>query len=82
MTAALKLAEDLRSEGSRVEVDISLKKAEKQIKTALKKDIPYLLFIGEEEIKSRLYTLKNTASSKEEKLSFERIVSIVKDQRN
>lgn len=82
MAAALKLAEDLRSEGSRVEVDISLKKADKQIKTALKKDIPYLLFIGEEEINTRLYTLKNTASSKEEKLSFERIVSIVKDQRN
>ena len=82
MTAALKLAENLRSEGSRVEVDISLKKADKQIKTALKKDIPYLLFIGEEEIKSRLYTLKNTATSKEEKLSFERIVSIVKDQRH
>lgn len=82
MAAALKLAEDLRSEGSRVEVDISLKKADKQIKTALKKDIPYLLFIGEEEINTSLYTLKNTASSKEEKLSFERIVSIVKDQRN
>lgn len=82
MAAALKLAEDLRAEGSRVEVDISLKKADKQIKTALKKDIPYLLFIGEEEINTRLYTLKNTASSKEEKLSFERIVSIVKDQRN
>lgn len=79
---ALKLAEDLRREKVRVEVDISLKKAEKQIKTALKKTIPYILFVGEEEVKTRLYTLKNTKHSKEEKLSFERIVSIVKDERN
>ncbi len=82
LPSALKLAEDLRLEGVRTEVDISLKKAEKQIKTGLKKDIPYLLFVGEEEIKSRLYTLKNTTTSNEEKLSFERIVSTVKDQRN
>lgn len=82
LPSALKLAENFRAEGVRIAVDISMKKAEKQIKTALKNDIPYLLFIGNDEIKSRLYTLKNTATSKEDKLSFERIVSTVKDQRN
>lgn len=79
--AAGKLAAQLRSEGVKTELDITGRKTDKQIKTALKKDIPFIIFVGTEEAKSRVYPFKVTASTDEKQLSFERIVSTVKDGR-
>ncbi len=79
--AANVLAKELRSEGVRAELDITGRKADKQIKTALKKDIPFIVFVGAEEANTRLYPFKVTASTDEKVLSFERIVSTVKDRR-
>lgn len=79
--AAQRLARQLRAEGVKVELDITGRKTDKQIKTALKKDIPFLIFVGAEEAKSQLYPFKVTASTEEKTLSFERIVSTVKDKR-
>ena len=79
--AANELARELRSEGVKAELDITGRKVDKQIKTALKKDIPFIIFVGAEEAKSRLYPFKVTASTEETTLSFERIVSKVKDRR-
>lgn len=78
---ALKLASDMRDEGINVEVDISGRKFDRQLKAVLKKQIPFIVFIGEDEVKSGMYQFKDTASSEEQKLSFERIVSSVKDRR-
>lgn len=75
------LATELRNEGVSVEIDITNRKLDKQLKTAIKKDIPFIIFVGEKEIESKIYPFKDTASSHEEKLSFERIVSSVKDRR-
>lgn len=80
-TAAANLAKELRLEGVRAELDITGRKADKQIKTALKKDIPFIVFVGVEEVASELYPFKVTASTDEKKLSFARIVSTVKDRR-
>lgn len=74
---AQKVAQQLREKGINVAVDLSGKKSEKQIKNALKKNIPYLLFIGEEEINNQVYTLKETATSNEQKLSLEDISKAV-----
>jgi len=81
MRAAGKLARDLRNEGVNVELDITDRKLDRQIKTAVKKQIPYILFIGDDEVKSEIYTLKDTTSTEEQKLSFARIVSQLKDRR-
>lgn len=78
---AAKLAERLRDEGVNVELDITARKIDKQIKTAVKKQIPFMVFIGEEELKKEIYPFKDTKSSDEQKLSFERIVAAVKDHR-
>lgn len=78
---ATKLAADLRAEGVNVELDITGRKLDKQLKTALKKDIPFIVFVGEEELKNEIYSFKDTSSSEEQKLSFERIVSSVTDRR-
>ena len=81
-SAALKLAQNLREEGVNVEVDITGRKLEKQIKAVIKKNIPFMIFVGEDEVSSGIYMFKDTMTAQEEKLSFERIVSKVKDRRH
>ena len=82
LRGAMKLAGELRQEGVNVEIDYTGRKLDKQLKTAVKKSIPNLLFIGEEELQREIYPLKDIASGKETKLSFERIVSTIKDGRH
>lgn len=82
LKGATKLASDLRSEGVNAELDFTGRKLDKQIKTAVKKHIPFIVFVGEEEIANKIYSFKDTASSEEQKLSFERIVTTVKDRRH
>jgi len=81
MKQAQKVARELREEGAHVAVDITERKIDKQIKAAIKQGIPYLLFVGKDELDDELYTLKNTFTEEEEKLSIERIITTVKDQR-
>jgi len=75
------LAARLRGEGVNVELDSTGRKLDKQLKTAIKKEVPFIVFVGDEELKGEVYPFKDTASSEEQKLSFERIVSSVKDRR-
>lgn len=72
----------LRESGVRVAVDISGRKPDKQIKTAVKKAIKYALFIGEQELASGQFKLKNLRTGSEESHSLERIISLVKDYRS
>lgn len=81
LKGAQKLAQKLRSEGVRAELDITGRKFDKQIKTALKKQIPFMLFIGQKELDEDLYTLKDVAKEKEQKLVFEQLVVTIKDYR-
>ena len=81
LAGATKLADDLRSEGVNVELDFTGRKIDKQIKAAVKKQIPYVLFVGESELKSEKYNLKDTHTGQEEALGFERLISRVKDRR-
>lgn len=71
----------LRGMGVNIAVDASGRKLDKQIKTADKKGIPYLMVIGHNEIESGQYSLKNLETGEEEKHSLERLVTIIKDQR-
>ena len=81
LRSAQKLTKLLRKEGVNAELDITARKMDKQLKTAIKKSIPYILFIGEEEVKNEIYPLKDTISSVEQKLSVERIISTISDRR-
>jgi histidyl-tRNA synthetase len=78
---ALKVIDELRSMGARVAVDLSDRKADKQIKTAAKKGIHYAMFIGEKELKEEMYEIKNLLTGVTENHSASRIVSIVTDYR-
>ncbi len=81
LVAAQTLADQLRGEGVRTELDITARKTDKQIKTAVKKDVSFMIFVGPEEAGKELFPFKVTASTEEKILSFERIVSTVKDRR-
>ena len=78
---ASKLARDLRAAGINVELDLSGHKLDRQINTAIKKSIPYVIFIGEQEVASGIYTIKNIAKSEEYKLGFAELVNKIKESR-
>lgn len=81
LRGAQKLARELREEGVNVAVDITGRKLDRQIKAAVKMKVPYLLFIGEKELKTEVYRLKDVKHEKEYELSLERIVTTVEDYR-
>lgn len=76
--AAGNLAKELREQSINVEVDVTERKLDRQIKTAVKKHIPYLLFVGDEEVLSEVYTLKDTLTLAEQKLNFVDILKLIR----
>lgn len=78
---AMQVAAELREMGVNAALDTTARKTDKQLKTAVKKGIPYALFVGEQEIKDEQYKLKKLETGEEETHSIQRIVSIVKDHR-
>ena len=79
--AARAVADRLRAEGLRVAVDVTDRKLDKQIKSAIKQKVLFMLFVGEAEVVSDTYRLKDVAEEQEQTLSVERIVTTVKDYR-
>lgn len=71
----------LRNEGVNVAVDVTGRPVDKQIKAAAKNNIRFALFVGEEELSSEQFTIKDLVNGNEEKHSIERIVSLLKDER-
>lgn len=57
-------------------------KLDKQIKTASKKGIHYVMFIGDKELNEEQFTLRNLLTGNEERHGVSRIVSIIKDYRS
>ncbi len=78
---SLSVVTKLRDMGLRVAVDATGRKVEKQLKAADKKGIEYVIFIGEAELGSEQYRLKNLRTGTDETHGIERIVSIVSDYR-
>ncbi len=72
---------ELRRMGLNIAVDSTGRKIDKQIKTAVKKGIHYAIFIGDAELASGQYKLRNLVDGTEETHSPQRIVSIAKDRR-
>jgi histidyl-tRNA synthetase len=59
------LAIKLRAEGARVSIDITGKRLGDQIKNADKKGIPFVLPIGEDEVKNKVFKIKHLSTGKE-----------------
>jgi histidyl-tRNA synthetase len=71
----------MRKMGLNVAVDLTGRKLDKQIRAADRKGVQYVMFIGEQELVTEQYKIKDLRSGTEEMHGIERIVSIVKDRR-
>ena len=69
LTEPIKLATKLRNLGINTEVYLNNKKLKAKFKYADKLQIPYVIVIGEDEIKSKQITLKDMITGNEEKIS-------------
>ena len=76
---AVKLAQELRKNGLNVELDISDRKIDKQIKTADKKNIQHVLFLGESEVKSGIYKIKDIINGREFDLDIAGTQKLIKE---
>lgn len=72
-----RLAQKLRRHDLTVAVDFSGKKISDQIKTATKKNIPFVLVVGEEEERINMYKLKHLPTKKETLVSEGQIADII-----
>lgn len=75
---AKQLARQLRSQDINVAVDLTDRKPEKQVKAALKLGVPYLMFVGEDELKNQNYILRNVETQAEDTLAIDKIASVLK----
>lgn len=75
------ILKELREMGLNLAVDYSGRSADKQLKMANKRHLTWVIFIGDKELETGSYTLKNLLSGEEEKHGPQRLVSIVKDYR-
>jgi histidyl-tRNA synthetase len=69
---------DLRGAGLNVAVDVSARKLGDQFKMAEKKGILHVLIVGDAELSSGSYKLKNLASGDEQSLSLAEIITLLK----
>jgi histidyl-tRNA synthetase len=70
----------LRADGLNVAVDLTDKKVGDQIKTADRQAIPFILVIGEEELKSGKFKLKNLKTREEKEVRIENVAPIIKNR--
>ncbi len=77
---AVKMLSYLRNEGVRVAVDTSGRKVGDQIKTASKKGVLYVSVVGENELTSQRFKLKNLQTGDENEYSLERLIAVIKSR--
>ncbi len=73
---------ELRQRGINTAVDSSGRKLDNQIKGAVKSGVRYAMFLGEQELESNQFKLRNLKKSEETQLSLDQIASTLADARN
>ncbi len=75
----LNLLKTIRKEGISAELYPDAVKMKKQMKYAHQKAIPVVVLIGEEEMKTELYTYKNMDTGDQQKVNLEQLISLLKN---
>lgn len=75
------VAEKLRSEGIRVEVDIMGRKLDRQLKYADVKGIPYVVILGPQEVERGVYRLRDMNAREERLVNLQELVELLKSRR-
>ncbi|MDP5082262.1 MAG: His/Gly/Thr/Pro-type tRNA ligase C-terminal domain-containing protein, partial [Winogradskyella sp.] len=76
--ACLQAVTKLRGAGVKAELYPDTAKMKKQMNYANKRSIPYVVLVGEEELKASNFTLKTMASGEQEKLAFNALLDVLK----
>ena len=71
---SLPLINELRATGINIAIDSTEAKIDKKIKNAVKKNVKYVVFIGENEVKNKTFKLKDISTGKEEDLMLKQII--------
>ncbi len=72
---AFNLMQQLRNKGVRCELFHEQSKFDKQFKYAEKKNIPFIIIIGEKELTEKTCTIKNLITSQQETISINKVLS-------
>ena len=74
---SLKIAEKLRNNNIKTDIDLSDRGPSKNMKYANALNIPFVLFIGEEELKSNKFKLRDMKTGKEKVLNTEELIEFL-----
>lgn len=74
----LKIAQDLRNAGYKVEVEMKNKKMKKALDYANNENIPYVLILGEDELSNNCITLKDMNNKTQEQINLDNLTEKIK----
>ena len=74
----VKIASKLREEGINTQINIESQKIGKKFKYANNLNVPFVIIIGEDEIKNSVVTLKNMITGEQQTLSLEEVIEKIK----
>ena len=75
LAECLEIASKLRISGINTDVYLEEAKIKKKMKYADKFKIPYTIIVGEEEIKTKILTLKDMKTGEQKKLTIDEIIN-------
>ncbi|NQX84333.1 MAG: histidine--tRNA ligase [Flavobacteriaceae bacterium] len=75
---SMKAIQELRAHGISAELYADQSKMKKQMNYANKREIPYVVLIGEEEVNSDVYALKTMDTGSQELLKLEQLIEVLK----
>lgn len=78
LSKSIEVANELRNAGINTEIYFDNKKIKAKFKYADKLNIPYVIVIGEDEIKSGMFTIKNMQEGTQEQMKIEDIIEKLK----
>ena len=81
LDGALRVAMSLREAGLNVATDITARRLSEQIKTAVKKGIRYVVFVGSKELADKRFTLRDLTTSEEKKMSLDEITHLFSNRK-
>ena len=78
LMAGLTLMSKFRDEGVKADIINETKSFKTKMKEANKRNLPYIIILGEDEVKAGIYTLKDMRTGEQEKLKFDEILEKLK----
>ncbi|MBR3002457.1 MAG: histidine--tRNA ligase [Clostridia bacterium] len=74
------VATKLREKGIKVQINIEEQKLAKKFKYADKLNVPFVIIIGEDEVKNNVVTLKNMTTGEQKTISLEEAIDVIKNK--